>query len=71
MKPAILPETSLRHELSGNGLLTANTGTSGMVKPHSALSPDTWLRDIFACKAVQNCEQVIIFCNSAPIRMLE
>ncbi|NVK16781.1 MAG: aspartate aminotransferase [Rhodobacteraceae bacterium] len=79
--------------------------TSGMVKPGSALSPDIWMRDIFACKAVQNGgvvrrkrrdieryagmeaflaevrargfqavqnrEQVIIFCNSAPIRKLE
>ncbi|WP_259956595.1 aspartate aminotransferase [Leisingera caerulea] len=25
-----------------------------MVKPGSALSPDIWLRDIFACKAVQS-----------------
>ncbi|QDI75609.1 MULTISPECIES: aspartate aminotransferase [Leisingera] len=75
-----------------------------MVKPGSALSPDIWLRDIFACKAVQNGqvlrrkirdieryagmeaflaevrargfqavlnrEQVVVFCNSAPIRKL-
>ncbi|UWQ61162.1 aspartate aminotransferase [Leisingera caerulea] len=75
-----------------------------MVKPGSALSPDIWLRDIFACKAVQNGQvlrrkirdieryagmeaflaevrargflavqnrgQVVVFCNSAPIRRL-
>ncbi|WP_264213375.1 aspartate aminotransferase [Leisingera thetidis] len=75
-----------------------------MVKPGSALSPDIWLRDIFACKAVQNGqvlrrktrdieryagmdaflaevrargfqavlnrEQIVVFCNSAPIRKL-
>lgn len=75
-----------------------------MIATESALSPDHWLREVFACKAVQqggvlrrkrrdierdvgmeaflaeikrrgfraveNCGQVVVFCNAAPVRRL-